>query len=177
MAAQMQQALANVPEAQRAMVEQMMRARGMGPGPAAAAARPQPVLRRTNERATHSGFATLKYEIVVGERTIRELWVTPWANIQGHQELQPVFESMGSFSKELLDAIADSPMAAMANVDSQSYTFLAEMNGFPVVTRELGADGRPGTETTLRSAATRTFSPADFEPPADYKRQQIPGMQ
>jgi hypothetical protein len=41
----------------------------------------------------------------------------------------------------------------MASVDSQSYTFLAEMNGFPVV------------------------NPDDFEPPADYRRQPMPGGQ
>jgi hypothetical protein len=176
MAAQMQQTLANVPEAQRAMVEEMMRARGMGPGPAGAS-RPRPELRQTNERATHSGFATVKYEIVVGDRTVRELWVTPWESIDGHQELRPVFEAMGDFSKELMAAIAQSPIAAMASVDSQSYTFLAEMNGFPVVTRELNAGTRPAIETTLLSATRRPLNPDDFEPPADYRRQPMPGGQ
>lgn len=173
MMAQMEQALAKVPEAQRPMVQEMMRARGMGP---ASAPRPRPELRRTTERATHSGYATVKHDVVVGARPVRELWVTPWQNIEGHQEIRPAFEGMASFSKVLTDALANSPMAAMADLENNSYSLLTEMNGFPVVVRELNNTTRPDTETTLRSTTRRSLNPADFEAPAGYTRQQMAGV-
>ena len=72
---QMQQMLQDLPPERRAAAEAMMRGRGM------AGTAPEPFeLRRTEDRAEHSGYATVKYDVLRGGRKVRELWVTDWAN-------------------------------------------------------------------------------------------------
>jgi len=166
---QMEAMMANMPEAQRAQMEQMMRARGMGPAPAPTTRE----LRRTGERATHSGFATERYDYLVDGRKTRELWVTPWSNIEGEAEARPAFEAMAAFAKEMLSAIATGPLAGMA--DSNGFELLSDVDGFPVLTREFDDAGQVETETLLRSARQQTIDPAEFEPPAGYTRQQMMG--
>jgi hypothetical protein len=64
----------------------------------------------------------------------------------------------------------------MASLDSNGYEFMMELNGFPVVTREFDERGTLESETRLRSARQQTLNPADFEPPAGFTRQQLPGQ-
>jgi len=170
---QMEAALANVPPEQRAMVEQMMRGRGMGA--AAAAPRPAPELRRTSERAEHSGFSTVKYEVLVEGRKTREFWVTDWNNIDGFQEAQPAFEAMAAMMKRLLDVLAQSPLGNLADMDTGGYEYMTELGGFPVLTREFGSTGELETETTLRSIRRESIPASEFQPPEGYRQQQIGG--
>lgn len=166
---QMEAMLANVPEAQRAQMEQMMRARGMGPGPVGEP--PTRELRRTGERAEHSGFATERYDVLVDGRKERELWVTPWSNIAGAAEARPAFEAMAAFAQSMIDALATGPLASLA--DSNGFEMLNELDGFPVLTREFDDNGAVESETLLRSATERALDASEFEPPAGYTRQQL----
>ena len=68
--AQMQEALKNVPEGQREMVEKMMKERMPQ---AQAPQRPKSELKKTSERATHNGYPCVKYEVQRGGRKVREL--------------------------------------------------------------------------------------------------------
>jgi hypothetical protein len=167
---QMQEALANVPAAQREMMEQMLRERM----PAASAPPPMPEVRRTNERADHGGFATVKHEVLVNGRLTQELWVTDWDNVEGHEEARPAFEAMADFSKELLEALADGPMGNLANLNENGYEYMKDLDGFPVLTRNLGENGAVESESVLRSSRRETFEAAHFEPPAGYTEQTMP---
>ena len=53
---------------------------------------------------------------------------------------------------------------------------MKQIDGFPVVTSGLGADGSVEDESSLRSARRRTLDPADFEPPSGYKRRSMLGQ-
>jgi hypothetical protein len=169
---QMEAALANVPPEQRAMVEQMMRGRGMA---MPSEALPKPELTRNGERATHNGYDTVRYDVLLDGRKTTELWVTDWSNIGEFAAVRPAFEAMAEFMKGMLDALAQSPMGRMAQMDTSGFEYMTEMNGFPVVTREFSESGQLEGETTLRDARRETFDPGMFEPPSGYKRQQIMG--
>jgi len=167
---QMQQMLQNLPPEQRAAMEQAMRGRGMG---GAMGPPPPPAeLRKTNERAEHAGYDTVKYEVLRGERKVREMWVTDWSNLPASGEVRGAFESMGTFAKEVFSAL--SQIAGQLNLDV--YEQMQQADGYPVLVTEFDESGQPTTETRLVSASERVIDPATFEPPTDYRRETMGGM-
>ena len=170
-----EEALKNVPEDQRAMVEKMMKERM--PTPPAAAA-PKDEVRKTAQRGEKNGYPCVKYEVLRGDRVVRELWVTDWDNIDGGEEAIEAFQGMAEFFQEMLDAFASSA-GGMAGLGDLSGSIMAQMkaiDGFPVVTKEFGADGSLDGESSLRSAKRRSLDPAEFEPPSGYKRRSMFGQ-
>ena len=166
---QMQEALKNVPEDRRRMIEEMMK--GKLPQANQAPKRPTTTLRKTGERADRSGYPCVKYEVLRDGRKIRELWVTDWSNVEGGKEVVATFEDMADFFKELMDSLPDFGQGGPAA--DPAFEHMKEIGGFPVVTREFGEDGLLEEEATLRSTRRRTLDPADFEPPAGYKRRSM----
>lgn len=168
---QIQEALKNVPESQRKMVEEMMKKRM----PQAAPQRPVVEIRKTGERAEQAGYPCVKYETLLDGRKVSELWVTDWANVEGGAEAVAAFKDMAGFFREMMDAFASAsgPMGGfVSDLGNSAFEHLAEIDGFPVVTREFDGEELEG-ESTLRSASRRTLDPADFEPPAGYKRREM----
>ncbi len=164
---QLQEALKNVPEGQREMVEKMMKERM----PAQAAPqRPKSELKKTGERAEKNGYPCVKYDVLRGGKKLRELWVTDWSNVEGGDEVAGAFEEMAGFFQEMLDALPD---FGQQGADDTMFEHMKELGGFPVVTREFDDDGSLEAESTLRSSSRRTLDPADFEPPAGYKRRSM----
>lgn len=169
--AQVQEALKNVPAEQRAMVEKMMKERM--PQMNQQASGPKSELRRTGDRETKNGYPCVKYEIVVGDRVTQTLWVTPWDKVKGGAEAQEAFLGMANFFKGFMDSLAESGMPGLGQEAFNVYSHFTEIDGFPVVTQQFGADGSLEDESALRASVRRTIDPADFEPPAGYKRRQM----
>ena len=163
---QMQEALKNVPADKRAMIEEMMK-RQM---PQQAPERPGTELRKTGERATHSGYPCVRYDVLRGGEKIRELWVTDWDNVEGGEDVVEAFESMADFFQEMLDSLPSFGQGGPAT--DPVFAHMREIGGFPVVTRTFEG-GELEDESTLRSAARRTLDPSEFEPPAGYKRRSM----
>ncbi|MEM7582845.1 MAG: hypothetical protein AAF560_05650 [Acidobacteriota bacterium] len=173
--AQMQEALKNVPEDKRAMVEQMMK-QNM-PQAQQAPERPKSTVRKTSERETHNGYPSIKYEVHEAGRKVRELWVTDLKNVEGSDEVIETFEEMADFFRELIDSFG--PMAGAGGSGFTNVNFFEafkELDGFPVLVRELNEDGSLESESLLRSARRQTLDPDAFEPPSGYKRQEMPGF-
>jgi len=168
---QMQEALKNVPEDQRKMVEEMMKQRM----PKKPAERPLAQFKNTGERASKNGYPCVKYEVLRDGRRIRELWVTDWDNVEGGGEVADAFKGMSRFFRELMDSISSAAGGAgdLFGPDGNSLMSFDEIDGFPVVTSEFGDDGSLEGESALRSARRRTLDPAEFEPPSGYKRRQM----
>ena len=169
---QMQEALENVPEEQRAMIERMMKQRM--PKAAAPIKRPRSEIRKTSERDTKNGYPCVRYEVLRGGTKIRELWVTDWDNIEGGADVVDAFEDMADFFREMLDAIPDFGQGGRAG-GNNVFEHMKELGGFPVVTKDFNDDGSLESETVLRSAKRRTIDPDAFEPPSGYKRQEMFG--
>jgi hypothetical protein len=170
--AQMEEALKNVPEEQRAMVEQMMKKRMPKQQ---APAGPSSELRKTGERGEKNGYPCVKYEVLRKGEIIGEMWVTEWKNVESSGEVQAVFGEMAEFFRSMLDSF--SSMAGAGGVademDSSFFGHMKDLGGFPVLTRNFQDDGSLEGESTLRSAKRQTIDPDAFEPPSGYKRQEM----
>ncbi len=169
---EIQEALKNVPEDQRALVEKMMKER-MPDAAQTAPSRPKTELRKTGERGEKNGYPCVKYEVYRENQKLRELWVTDWSNVEGGSEAVDAFEGMAEFFKDLLDAIPQFGAQGDGSIGDSAFEHMKEIGGFPVITREFDEDGSLGDETTLRSSRRQALDPAAFEPPAGYKRRSM----
>ncbi len=167
---QMQEALKNVPEDQRAMVEKMMKERGM-PQQQGQLKRSKSNIRRTSERANQSGYPCVKYEVLRDGRKISEMWITDWDNLEGGNEAADAFKDMADFFSEFRDKMQINA-GGQATDDNVFVEYLDELDGFPVKTNEFDG-GSLESESTLQSAQRRTLDPAEFEPPSGYKRKSM----
>ena len=170
---QMQEALKNVPAEQRAMVEKMMKQRMPAMQPPQ---RPTIVVRKTADRADLHGYPCFKYEVLRGGRKINDRWVTDWANVEGGSEVADVFRDMAAFFSEMLESFSSGAGPGLSETAGDTvFQHMNELNGFPVVTKDYRDDGSLEGEWALHSAKRRTLDPAEFEPPAGYKRRQMMG--
>lgn len=172
---QMQEALKNVPEDQRALVEQMMK-KQMGAMQQKAPKGPAAELKKTGRTAEKNGYPCVEYETWVGGKKTHELWVTDWSNIEGSDEAADAFLEMANFFEEIMDTLSDETglggLIDQAGIQN-TFTQMRDLDGFPVVTREFGDDGDLESESFLRSARRQTIDPDAFEPPSGYKRQEM----
>jgi len=168
---QIEQALKNVPESQRKMVEEMMKKRL----PQAAAAGPVIEVRKSAERGDRAGYPCVKYEVLRGGNLVTELWVTGWDNVEGGEQAAAVFKDMAGFFRDMMETFknASGPMGGfVADIGNAAFEHMSQIDGFPVITRQLDG-GKLENESILRSSARRTLAAADFEPPAGYKRREM----
>lgn len=165
--ASMEQALAALPESQRAKMEQMMKSRM----PAMATPREPSELRKTGAADTVNGFDCRVYEVWRGGLRERELCVTDWDNVTGGREVAGLFYEMGEFMAEMLDSLPSFDDGG--SIGDATYEHLRDMNGFPVRTREYGDDGMLDGVATLVSSTSAELDAADFEPPQKYKRRDL----
>lgn len=167
--AQMLEALKNVPPEQRAMMEKMMK--GRMPPQAASPVRARVELQRTGESGDKNGYPCVKYEATLNGRTVREMWVTPWDNVEGGDEAAEAFEEMAEFFAEMRDSMPK--FGGDEDENDNPFESMKEMNGFPVLSYEIAADGSISSESALNSSTRRTLDPDEFEPPSGYKRRQM----
>ncbi len=167
----MQDALKNVPEDKRAMIEQMMKQK-MPPGTQMPEPRAKSELKKTSERADQNGYPCVKYEVLRDGRKIRELWVTDWSNIEGGSDVVGAFEDMADFFREMMDSIPSFGGQGGPGADP-AFEHMKEIGGFPVITREYDDFGKLEGETTLRGSKRQTIDPDAFDPPSGYKRQEM----
>jgi hypothetical protein len=168
--AQMQEAMKNMPPEQRAAMEKMMAGRLGGAAPAA-----EPVvMHNTGEHGTEAGYAAVRWEATRGGRKIREMWVASWSSIHGAAEAQAAMSAMAEYGKSMMESLSKSGLPIGRSIDDSLFQFQA-LNGFPVVTREFGDDGKATSETTLKGARQETIPASEFQPPAGYHQQQLPG--
>ena len=163
----MEQAMAAVPESQRAKMKEMMKGRM----PMQMDQREPSELKKTGVGDTVNGYPCSMNEVWRGSTRERAMCVTAWANIEGSEEVVDVFRDMSAFLKEMLDSLPE--VGGMRNMADESFAYLEELNGFPVMTRELDDDGSVEFQSTLVASKTASLPTTDFEPPKGYKRQEL----
>jgi len=159
----MQEQMKKLPPEQRAMVEQMLKGRGM----AMSAAPVTPTeFRRTPERAQQSGYDAVKNDVLRDGKVVFTMWSADWNAVEGAAEARPALESMASFIEEI-----PSDLTNLVG-ELQALRHMKAMNGFPVLPITY-RDGRPGSEARLVSAASRTLLADTFETPAGFTQERI----
>jgi hypothetical protein len=163
---EMEKRLAEMPPQQRAMVERMMRERMPGKADSRGAVLGEPVVKRTDETKQIAGFPCTKYEIHRDDRIVREIWVTPWSNIDPGREAFGIFDELEEFFGGLLENLQSSPLAAQLQ---NPFEQVSKIDGFPVMTREF-QDGRATRESVFESVQLQELPETAFEPPEGYKK-------
>jgi hypothetical protein len=166
--AEMEKALANVPESQRAQVEKMMRSRLPNMN--------EPVtpteLRKTGDKDTMKGYPCERYEILRDGMVIRELWVTDWSNVEGGEDTAAAFQAMADFFQQMIESLPTFGQMGQASATA-AFEHMREINGFPVLTREFADDGSLESIAALAAAEAADLDDSEFEPNPTYKRQKI----
>lgn len=171
--AQYEAAMESVPPAQRQMVENMMRQQ-MG-DMLAGADQPDVDHKATGETETVAGYATRVHEAVADGHRTQSLFVADWSDIPGGEAFSAAFEDMSAFFGEMMQALAQGPMASMLLEWSGDNWFdsFAEVGGFPVRVREYGPSGEVRKETVLTAATEFEPTGDTFAPPPDYRRRDL----
>jgi hypothetical protein len=151
---------------EREMMEKMLKDK-MPPGAALGTERPKPEYRKTETKETKNGYPCVKYDVYTGKEKTQELWVTEWKNIKGSDELMSVFKDMAGFYTEMMKSL-EKMAGGMINADRNPMEDFANIDGFPVVTRDFQG-GELRSETVLKSVSEQDLDPGEFDAPKGYK--------
>lgn len=168
--AKMEEQMANMPPAQRKMMEKMMKGRM----PQAAEKEPEPTLQRTGETKEVAGYEAEKVELTSPNGKVRELWVAPWSELEGSEGVAEAFQGMSQLFDGVIEAFSQGPMAGLGQrLQSAWLEEVYSLDGFPVMVRELGESGELLKETLLADIEQRDIPASAFDAPKGYKRQKI----
>ena len=158
---QMQEQMKNMPPAQRAQIEAMMRGRGIGP---AAANRARPQYRKTGSD-TVGRWSCDKYEGFQNEQKVSELCtVDPKVLNLAPADLE-ITRQLASFFEALMPQNA----AALFRIGSDDQGF----SGVPV--RSVTTNGGQSTTIELKDVTRQNFADSTFALPEGFQKQQMPG--
>lgn len=161
----MEQALANLPPEQRAAAKAAMGS-GMGAMMGQGASTDWR-FRATGESRRVNGRQTKGYELLKDGARQMVFWTVPAAGFKGGDDLGAAFDSLNVFF-ESLPMIGDAagPIYDRAAMDGR----------VPVQIENIAADGSVEDVTTISEGRETDLPASDFEPDADYKRQEMPGF-
>jgi Domain of unknown function (DUF4412) len=145
--AEMRKKLAEMPEEQRKMVEQMM-----GSRMAMTATDAKVKVTKTGDTKTISGFPCTKYDVTRDGKEFMTLWIT-----KSVKEFESMRKDWEEFSKRLS---AMNPMAGSGIADAYS-----QIDGFPIQSILAG-----GMTTTVTKIEEKTAPASAFEVPSGYKK-------
>lgn len=166
---QMEEALANVPPEQQAMARQMMRLPEAVPEP------PPTTLSKTGESDNVAGHDCDYFDVMQEGRRIRDLCITPWKNIEEGRETADALIKLGDFFDSMRKAFSQGGGSSLVDRQQDMYGYMNELEGYPVLSRDYGADGVVEYESRLVSSRQEELDDAIFARPEDYKQHSLPG--
>src|SRR5690606_1935590 len=98
--AQMEEQLANMPPAQRKMMEGMMKNRM----PQLGGEKLELIVKRTGDEDTIAGYEAERVDVSTSEGKQRELWVAPWSELEGSKEIAGSFTGMATMFESMMSA-------------------------------------------------------------------------
>lgn len=161
---------------QRAMVEQMMKARmpGMAPPSEDEPPPPPPVkIRKQGEEKKIDAHRCVRYDLIRGEAKVSEAWLTTWKSAGVSSDTFEVFRELGRFFEELTASLGSNPMLRQQLEGQEIFESLARLEGFPMLIRGF-ENGRPTDETRIVSIERIDATAASFTAPAGFVERQLP---
>ncbi|MDQ8201748.1 DUF4412 domain-containing protein [Pelagicoccus sp. SDUM812003] len=168
---EMERQLANVPPAQRKMMERMMK----GKMPAMDEPEIETTVNRTGETDTVAGYEAEKVEVSSTDGSSQELWVVPWSKLGGAEDISQAFTGMSSLFDDLMGALSQGPMAGFVDGKLKSGWLgkLQSLEGFPVMAKVYDQAGELVSETLLSDIEERAIAGSEFKAPKGYKMQKM----
>lgn len=157
--AQVQDMLKNIPPAQRAQMEAMLKGK-MGQIAGAV-----PTAYTSKGSATVNGFRCTNYDGMQGTQKVAEVCAAQPGDIKITPADFQVVEKMREMFSSLASAAQNSPLA---NIGIASTLTEKGINGFPVQSTSF-RNGQPSSREELKSVTDTTFSDADFSTGAAKK--------
>jgi hypothetical protein len=154
---QMEEQLKQMPEAQRKIMEDMMK-KNMPQAQGDLA---------VEVKSLGPDGDYQKYEVWVGGERISIVWATSPEEVGIPPNSLEVFRKMSTFYEDLMEALSTNPF--FKSMSSNPFPGFARMNGFPVRTLDIDS----GSETHLLEASMTDFPEGFFEPPSEYKAKKI----
>jgi hypothetical protein len=167
---QMQEALAAMPPEQRALAEQMMKQQM--PQPQVEAGVPVE-LKKTGKSDSLAGYDCDYYDVMQEGRRIREICMTGWDDIEEGREVAAAMMELAGFFESMRKAFAGAGGMGVMDRQQEMFTYMRDLNGYPILARDYDATGALKTESKLRSAGHVDLSAALFEPPESYRQQAL----
>lgn len=164
----MKNQMETLPEAQRAMAEEMMKQRM---GNMAMQEEAELTYQPTRQQKAIQGYECTRWNVFRNSEKIEELWVTDWNNLAYRQELQTALNALSEFITSLQKAVQQFPMASQISMPLD-YNANAELNGIPVSSVHY-ENGQMTNRSTLQRIESQPLSETLFMPPAGYTRRTM----
>jgi hypothetical protein len=153
---QMEEQLKNMPEAQRKIMEDMLKQNMPQSGGQFEVS--------VNSLGPDGDLE--KYEVMIGGEKRTEVWVAPAGQRGVEPEHLEVFRKMTEFYEELMSSFANSPL--MQSAAANPFPGFIQMNGFPVKVYDLEED----RTTYVSEAVDEDFPAGFFGPPEGYQERK-----
>jgi hypothetical protein len=159
---QMKDQMAQMPEAQRKQVEQMMQSMG-GTGH-----KVDWTVKETGEKQTVAGYGCQRYELLADGKKESDVWASTWKDAGVPKESFDVLRKFAAFFEEIAGS---NPLFAQA-MESQGGALqgLDRIDGFPVKVIDYD-DGKASLETTTKSYEQKKVADATYHVPAGYTQK------
>jgi uncharacterized protein DUF4412 len=166
---QMEEALAELPAEEREFARKMMEAQM----PVKKADTSGGTLRKTGKTDTIAGYDCDYYDVLKGERKIRDLCVTGWDDFPEGREVAGAMQELGEFFASMRKAFAKSGGLDLMDSQREMIAYMKELNGYPIRYRDYDAAGELLKETLLTGAHNEEVSATLFEPPQNYQKKDL----
>jgi hypothetical protein len=159
--------LAQMPPEQRAQMEKMLGKQAAGLGGGA-----KQEVRKTSRTGQAAGRSCNYVEVVKADVVEDELCVVAPGTLKGGDELMNAAQKMSAM---LQDALKDLDAPQLKQMIDDETALYAKVGGIPVLSRHY-SDGKPVSETTLKSNRSESLPAVTFSVPDGYTRKDfMPG--
>ena len=168
----MEESMKDMSPEQRKMMEQMMGSRmpQAGSGPEACPEPPKIEMRKTGQQATIAGYKAVGYEMLADGKPQSELWIAK--DIPAWKELDP--KKLEHVMGEMMKAVPRcGPGRARQGGFGRDQAWKLAAEGYPVRTVDRHGSG---TTVEVTKAENRSVPAAEFQPPANFTRQNLKDM-
>lgn len=163
----MEEALAAMPAEQRAMARKMMQIPEAAPEP------PKTSLSKTGESDTIGSHDCDYVDVMQEGRRIRDLCVTPWKSFPEGRETAAALIKLGEFFEGMRQAFSQSGGNSLMDRQQDLFSYMDELDGYPVLSRDYGTDGTVEYESRLISSQQTDIDAQVFARPAEYTQQSL----
>lgn len=174
---QMQEALAQVPPAQREMMERMMKQK-MGADPNAKPPSP-PVVESLGKNGSVNGIGCDWKAVLRDDVLSEKACVCDQGKIAGGKEMVAIAYEMKDFAaglRKLATSASNSQMFGGGTMAEYGATVTADLGGFPLISEHYDDKGKLMQRSTFQSADDVAVPAQEFTPPSGYKKQTMRGM-
>lgn len=173
---QMEEALAQVPPEQRAMMERMMKGKMAAedytpPSP--------PVVTDLGESGSVNGIACQWKQVTRDDVLSQKACVCDEGAIPGGKAMVALAHEMRDFSEGLMRIAKSASGVQMfggGTIGDVAASMTADLGGFSLISEDYDGEEKLMRRSTFESADEVSIPATEFTPPSDYKRQELKGL-